>query len=156
MKSKGFTLVELMIVVVIIGVLASIAIPNFLSYREKAKGAEAKSNLRAIKTAIEMLAIDTGEWPNHMPPHDLGAGVEVEDLSIAAVGLLSTDGAFPNWNGPYLDSVMLTDPWGNNYFFDQDYSISGTDYVVVGSYGPNGVGKNLYDEDDIYLILPAS
>lgn len=76
MKSKGFTLVELMIVVAIIGILAAITIPNFMSYRDKAKGAEAKSNLREIKTVMEMLVIDTGEWPNHLPPHDLGTGVE--------------------------------------------------------------------------------
>ena len=51
--SKGFTLIELMIVVAIIGILAAIAIPNFLNYQMKAKTAEAKTNLGAIKTSEE-------------------------------------------------------------------------------------------------------
>jgi len=54
MKSeKGFTLIELMIVVAIIGILAAIAIPNFLSYQKKAKTSEAKTNLGAIRTSEE-------------------------------------------------------------------------------------------------------
>ena len=50
-SSKGFTLIELMIVVAIIGILAAIAIPNFLQYQMKSRQAEAKTNLGAIKTS---------------------------------------------------------------------------------------------------------
>jgi len=52
-NQKGFTLIELMIVVAIIGILAAIAIPNYLNYQLKAKTAEAKTNLGGIKTALE-------------------------------------------------------------------------------------------------------
>lgn len=52
-KSKGFTLIELMIVVAIIGILAAIAIPNFMNYQCKAKQTEAKSNLGSIRTNME-------------------------------------------------------------------------------------------------------
>ena len=52
-NQKGFTLIELMIVVAIIGILAAIAIPNFLQYQMKAKTSEAKVNLGAIKTSLE-------------------------------------------------------------------------------------------------------
>jgi type IV pilus assembly protein PilA len=52
-NQKGFTLIELMIVVAIIGILAAIAIPNFLSYQKKAKTSEAKTNLGAIRTSEE-------------------------------------------------------------------------------------------------------
>ncbi|MEW6615735.1 MAG: prepilin-type N-terminal cleavage/methylation domain-containing protein [Thermodesulfobacteriota bacterium] len=59
MKSeKGFTLIELMIVVAIIGILAAIAIPNFLSYQKKAAQSEAKTNLGAIRTLQEAYAAD--------------------------------------------------------------------------------------------------
>ena len=52
-NSKGFTLIELMIVVAIIGILAAIAIPNFMSYQCKSKQSEAKTNLGAIATSME-------------------------------------------------------------------------------------------------------
>lgn len=72
---------------------------------------------------------------------------------MQAAGLIDTDGAYLNWKGPYM-GVIPKDPWGNNYFFDTDYDIGGgVMRVVLGSYGPNGVGNNLYDADDIRLIL---
>ena len=58
-NQKGFTLIELMIVVAIIGILAAIAIPNFLNYQLKAKTAEAKTNLGSIKTAQEAYKAET-------------------------------------------------------------------------------------------------
>jgi len=78
----------------------------------------------------------------------------VWDLNAANAGLVATNGGFPNWDGPYMQSVPK-DPWGSDYFFDLDYRIDGKDFAVVGSFGPNKVGKNLYDSDDIILILPA-
>ena len=84
-----------------------------------------------------------------------GGANEVWDLSQPAGGLLSTDGNYPNWGGPYIDEIPL-DPWGNPYFFDSDYDVpptGGNDAVVLGSFGPNGVGQNLYDSDDIIIIL---
>ena len=155
-SKKGFTLVELMVVVAIVGILAAIAIPGFMNYRTKAFNAEAKSDLRVIRTALELLAIDTAQWPEHTQPYAPGTGLEVEDLNPATVGLVNTDGNFPNWNGPYLQPGNLTDPWGNNYWFDQDYYVDGIKVMALGSYGPNGVGKNLYDEDDVYLVIPPS
>jgi hypothetical protein len=49
--------------------------------------------------------------------------------------------------------TLTKDPWGHNYFFDNDYTLDGVTKAVVGSYGPNGVGSNLYDEDDIVIII---
>ena len=86
-------------------------------------------------------------------PYDFGTGIELEDLNLPVVGLASTDGTFLDWAGPYLESNILTDPWGTGYWFDQDYYVDGVKVVVIGSYGPNGVGKNKYDADDVYMIL---
>ena len=61
-NQKGFTLIELMIVVAIIGILAAIAIPNFLQYQLKAKTAEAKTNLGAIRTSLEAFAAENDEY----------------------------------------------------------------------------------------------
>ncbi|UCG64633.1 MAG: prepilin-type N-terminal cleavage/methylation domain-containing protein [Deltaproteobacteria bacterium] len=148
-QSRGFTLLELLIAIAIIGIIAAIAIPMYSNYRQKAKIAEAKSDLRNLRLAIEMLATDTEKWPNKRDVGDVG-GLEVGDLNANAAGLTATDGSYPGWNGPYIQSVPL-DPWGKNYFFDNDYDINGTDYVVIGSFGPNTVGPNQYDSDDVIL-----
>ena len=68
------------------------------------------------------------------------------------MGLLATNDDFPDWTGPYLDE-MPVDPWGNDYFFDPDYRIDGVKQMVIGSSGPNGSGLNVYDEDNIIIIL---
>nr|WP_051958047.1 prepilin-type N-terminal cleavage/methylation domain-containing protein [Desulfobacter vibrioformis] len=62
-NQKGFTLIELMIVVAIIGILAAIAIPNYLNYQLKSKTAEAKTNLGAIKTALESYRAENDKYP---------------------------------------------------------------------------------------------
>jgi general secretion pathway protein G len=152
--NSGYTLIELMVVVGIISVLSGIAIPAFNSLGDKAKIAEATSDLKNLQLALEMLAIDTEMWPG---PNDVGqiANSEVWDLNSPEAGLVVTDGSFPDWDGPYVPAVPK-DPWGNDYFFDPDYDVDGTDYAVLGSFGPNGVGPNVYDDDDIILILSAS
>jgi type II secretion system protein G len=151
--SRGFTFLELLVVMAIIGILLAIAIPLYGRYREKARGAVAYSDLKEIQLAIEVLATDTETWPG---PNDVGkiADQEVWDLNAANAGLVATNGGFPNWAGPYMQSVPK-DPWGSSYFFDPDYAIDGKNFVVVGSFGPNKVGQNLYDSDDIILVIPA-
>ncbi len=152
---KGFTLMELMIVIAIIGILSAIAIPNFISYREKSKVAHAESELKTIQMAIIDLAFDTNMWPNNIdagiPDGDCDSG-ELGDLNDPDAGLVATNGAYPDWNGPYLEEIP-TDPWGNNYWWDPDYGIDGVKYVVIVSSGPNGSGVNVYDDDNIYIIL---
>ena len=85
----------------------------------------------------------------------LPGSAEKWNLNTSNAGLTGTDGTFPDWAGPYISNVPQ-DPWGNNYFFDPDYQIDGLNYAVLGSFGPNGVGPNLYDADDIYIILDGS
>lgn len=143
-----------MIVVAIIGLLAAIAIPSFLKARERSRHNRAESDLRALAQAIDMLHMDTGLWPLGRTAGEAqgGGGNECEDLRAGNAGVISNDSTFWNWNGPYLKKVPR-DPWKGEYFFDEDYDINGQTKAVVGSYGPNGVGLNLYDADDIIVVL---
>jgi len=152
----GFGLIEMLVVIGAISILVGIALPAYNGYREKAKIAEAMKVLKDIEVAIITLAADSGEWPGHqnLGVINNGASNEIEDLNAASSGLVATDNNFSNWNGPYMNAVPL-DPWGTHYFLDTDYSIpsTGPDFVVLGSYGPNGQGNNNYDDDDVRLIL---
>lgn len=162
----GFTLIELLVVIAIIGLLSTLAVVAVNRGREKTKLAKAVHDINQIRKAIDMMAIDTGYWPSHQQldivctdlPGGCPANNEVCDdgcahnIDSGQAGIVATDGLYFGWAGPYMDSVPL-DPWGNQYFFDTDYTYNGDTVVVVGSYGPNGEGLNQYDEDDIIEIL---
>lgn len=158
---QGFTLIELLVVIAILGVLASIVITSVSSSRTKALKAKAQAELDGIRATMEVMASDTDEWPGHQLPNKVNETSippnEIEDITVESAGLAATDGSYDNWNGPYVNPGML-DPWGNPYFFDTDYDLNGgvgpVNYgVAIGSYGPNGVGPNIYDSDDIIRIL---
>ncbi len=164
-RLKGFTLVEVLIVIAIIGVLSTLTVIAVRSARQKAKIAKAQHDIDIIYTAMGQLMVDTGEWPGHQTAEEINSGSanELWDLATDAAGILSSDGLYLNWAGPYMGDIPI-DPWGNKYFFDTDYQLT-TDNkpcngnagchnsAVVGSFGPDGIGQNLYNADDIIKII---
>ena len=103
-----------------------------------------------------MLANDTEQWPGHHPVGQTNTlpDNEILNLNDAIAGLVGND-SFPNWNGSYLNSISQ-DPWESNYFYDPDYKINGTDFAVVGSFGPDKCCNNAYNSDDVYIILSTN
>ena len=168
--SKGFTLVELIVVISIIGILTSVVLPRLSGAREKARVALAQVELSQISTAFNIHHDDTGVYPNSADSFcrtDPGSSNET-DLSVAAGSLVSNGLSLSGWNGPYVSQAV--DPWGNPYYLDEDYqclattvgckgiadadSDSGSSVLV--SCGPNGAlasGACAYDADNIVQYL---
>lgn len=151
MKKSGFTLIEIIVVTLIIGLLATLATLAIRKSVRNSRIRNTESELEMLSAAVLQLAWDTGKWPNGRPRNN-GGSTEIWDISPDSCGLLGNDGNYDHWKGSYYDGA-LEDQWGNSYFFDPDYRIDGVDHVVVGSFGPNGVGPNRYDSDDIYVLL---
>ena len=150
--SPGFTLVEIMVVVMIIGVLFAMAIASFTASRHHARINRARADLRIIGDAVASLAFDTGQWPGGIPAYENRANAEVWNLNSPAAGIVASDGRFSGWSEPYMRRVPI-DPWGTAYFFDADYNADGLTIAVVGSLGADRGGTNWHGVDNIYVRL---
>ena len=129
-RRRGFTLVELMLVIVLIGVLAAMVVPRLAGRTEQAKIARARSDIASIGLALDLFELDTGKYPSALealtvkdPPSDLN------------------DDAKARWKGPYFKKKEPPkDPWGRAYTYtresqhNQDYDLS--------SLGPDGQPGN--------------
>jgi general secretion pathway protein G len=110
-KCAGFTLVELLVVIVILAVLAAIVVPKFLGAGERSREAALKSDLKVLRNAVALFYTDCKAYPSAMA--DLGATAapaQGKDSSGANKAIAAAD-----WNGPYVESVP-TDPISGNAF----------------------------------------
>lgn len=151
MKKQGFTLIEIMMVTLSAGMLGTMASLAVLKGVRNARIKQAETELTMISAAVLQLAWDTGKWPNGSPRTTPGS-TEIWDIEPDNRGIMGSDGTFQEWKGPYYEGEIL-DPWGNPYFFDPDFRVDGVFRIAVGSFGPNGKGRNLYDSDDIFVLL---
>lgn len=130
-RNAGFTLLELLVVVVIIGLLASYVGPKYFAQIGKSEAAVAKAQITAFEKALDTYRIDVGRFPT-----------SEEGLA----GLLENPSANTKWNGPYLKKSIPVDPWGRPYRYlspakDKDFEII--------SYGKDGQAGGTGDDADI-------
>ncbi len=150
----GFTLTEVVVTVGLVGLLLAMVVPGVRKVRRNAMIKQAESDLAMLEAAVRKLAWDTGCWPTQRSKNRFD-GREVWDLTDPRAGLMATNGRYPNWKGPYITRIP-DDPWGNPYFVDTDYYLERRWRVVVGSFGPNGRGRNWYDRDNVFVLLDTS
>lgn len=140
---RGFTLVELMVVVIILGILAAIAIPNYLKNVETAKENSAQASLADMKSAIDLWAVQNGGYPvasNSLVATPSGSqDIDIEDV-LKAAGI--------NWTGT---SGGITDPWGNAYCYLSGSSTNSAGlakhYLIYA--GPDANGKYWVAADNV-------
>ncbi len=168
MLSRGFSLMEILIVITIIGILTAVIVPSVNEARDKGLIAATQMELDHIKSAMGVMYNDTGYYPNGAasycrttPP----VGNEV-DLSLPSANLVANGGGLSGWDGPYVP--VAVDKWGTPYYLDEDYQCfasttgcrgvddAGTDSSVIVSCGPNkdvNGGSCEYDTDNIVYRL---
>lgn len=119
-KNGGFTLLELLVVIVIIGLLAGYVAPRYFSQVGKSEIQVAKAQIESLEKALDQYRLDVRKYPS------TEEGLEA---------LVSKPASATSWNGPYLKKSVPTDPWGRAYV----YRTPGgkTDYEVV-TYGRDG------------------
>lgn len=137
---SGFTLVEMLLVLVILAALAAVVVPKFAGRSQQAKETAAKSQINSMEIAIDSYEVDLGEFPK--------SGNNLQELVSQPTGNNAKD-----WQGPYLKKGGIPkDPWGSDYIytFPGKNNIGSYDLHSVGPDGKSGT------EDDITNWLDAN
>ena len=128
----GFTLVELLVVLVILVLLASIIGPRVIGYLGSSRAKTAQVQIESLVTAMELFHIDVGRFPT---------------TSEGLQALVKPAGNIPGWNGPYLTKGELPkDPWGKPYLYGAGQDGSS---FVIKSYGADGKEGGSDEDADI-------
>ena len=130
-RTKGFTLLELLVVVVIIGLLAGFVAPRYFGQVGKSEVATAKAQIDALEKALDQYRLDTGRYPSN---------------EVGLKALVERPPDEPKWNGPYLKKTVPLDPWGKPYV----YKLPGQkwDFELL-SYGRDGRPGGSGEDADI-------
>lgn len=140
-KSKGFTLIEIMLVIILIGILAAITVPRLTGKTTQARVAAARSEIDgSLSVSLDMYELDAGKYPTS------------EQGLKALIEKPTTSPEPTSWKGPYLKKKEVPkDPWGNDYIYEcpgkqnEDFDLS--------SSGPDGQAGN---DDDINNWKPKT
>ena len=127
-RNKGFTLIELMVVLVILGLLAALVAPRVLNRLGQSKQKIARTQIEMLSSALDQFKLDTGRYPT------TEEGLEA----------LIKDPGVPGWNGPYLKKNKIPkDPWGRDFIYKCPGEHGDFDLYSLGADGkPGGTGEN--------------
>ena len=123
-RQKGFSLIEIMVVVVILGILVSIVAPKLMSRPDEARKVKAKHDVLAIQNALDLYKLDNGFYPS------------TDQGLVALVDKPNTNPTPNNWK-QYLKSVPK-DPWGRDYLYLNPGQHSDVDVFTLGAQGQAG------------------
>jgi general secretion pathway protein G len=127
---KGFTLVELLIVIIIIAVLAAIAIPKFSNSSQRSKESSLRANLKLVRNAIDLFRADTGAFPANM------AGLTTSTTAGLSAAAAACTIAATDWRGPYLQAIPVDPVSGSAMTY-------GTAAADVGTVKSTATGNGL-------------
>ena len=136
-RDRGFTLIEVLIVMVILGLLAALVGPRMFGKVGKSKQNAAKAQISLFETALDTYRLDVGRYPK-------------TDQGLQALRV-KPDGE-EKWDGPYVSKEIPLDPWGNPYIYESpsehgDYAI--TSMGADGSAGGDGEDSDIVSWKDI-------
>jgi len=131
-KNRAFTLIELMVVILILAILAALIVPNVLGRTGQAKISKAKTDIAELTGAINQFRLDCDRYPSTQEGLD---------------ALKNPPNGVNGWHGPYLQTAIPPDPWGNAYQYETP-GPTGQGYQVT-SFGADGVQGGDGDNADI-------
>ena len=127
-RRRGFTLLELLVVMVIIGLLAGYVGPKFFGQIGKSEVKAARAQIDALQKSLDQYRLDAGRYPST----EQGLGV-----------LVAKPADEPKWAGPYLSKALPKDPWGNDYQYRSPGEHGEYDLLSFGKDGrPGGEGED--------------
>jgi general secretion pathway protein G len=125
LKIKGFTLIEIMVVVVILGILAAMVVPKIMSRPEQARLVKVKQDILAIQSALDLYKLDNGFYPT------------TDQGLLALISKPTVDPMPSSWKSDGYLQQLPKDPWGEEYQY-----LSDNDTLKIFSYGPKGKDGN--------------
>jgi general secretion pathway protein G len=131
-RARGFTLLELLVVIVIIGLLASYVGPRYFAQLGKSETATARAQLDGLRKALDTYRLDVGRYPS-------------TEEGLASLSVRPAEGS-DRWAGPYLSKPVPADPWGHPY---QYRSPGATEDYELLSFGKDGKSGGSGENADI-------